>query len=210
VLADEAVGDAPLAISWGWRGPGASHNSVHHLAHLERYREATGFDVASAGSVVEWGGGYGNLARIVWRLAEARGNEPTYTIVDTPLLCALQWLYLGTVFGEERVCVLEEADGAVREGCLNLVPVGVVERVELPAEVFVSTWALSESSVYAQDLAARRWFGGSAAEGSRLLLAAQEPSAELPDAGRVVELAAAAGAKVVAVPELAGNSYVFR
>jgi hypothetical protein len=200
-LPDPGVGDPPLA----WARFRASHNSVHHLTHLERYREATGFDAARAGSIVEWGGGYGNLARMVWRLAEVRGvARPTYTIIDTPLLCALQRLYLASVFGADRVRVLGDAGAGVAEGCFNIVPVGLVESVRPRGEIFISTWALSESSAHAQDRAAREWFGG------RLLLSAQGSSAELPDAGRIPVLAERAGAVVVPVAELPGNTYCFR
>jgi hypothetical protein len=202
LLPDEPVGDPPLA----WARFGASHNSVHHLTHVERYREATGVDAAAVSSVVEWGGGYGNLARLIARAAELRGQRPpTYWIVDTPLLCMLQWMYLRTVFGSARVQMIGNEGAAPREGAFNILPVGLVERVRPRGELFVSTWALSESSVYAQDLVARDWFGA-----GRLLLAAQESSAELPHARRVAELAAAAGARVIPVPELPGNCYCFK
>src|SRR5262245_6296047 len=45
VLPDEAAGDPPLAVL-RWR---ASHNSVHHLCHLERFRAATGVDPGGCG-----------------------------------------------------------------------------------------------------------------------------------------------------------------
>ncbi len=202
VLADPPAGSPPLA----WARFGASHNSVHHLSHLERYRDRTSHDPVSSPTVVEWGGGYGNLARIFILLAQARRRPlPTYTIIDTPLLCCLQWLYLSTVFGAPRVHVISAIDGDLRPGCINIVPVGLLSHFRPRAELFISTWALSESSAHAQNEVAGHWFGA-----RRLLLAFQESSEDLPDAGRIRGLAESAGAATTPVPELDRNQYAFR
>jgi hypothetical protein len=101
--------------------------------------------------------------------------------------------------------VVRSGRDGIRAGAFNIVPVGLVEAVRPRADLFISTWALSESSREAQDWVAGHWFGA-----QRLLLAFQESSADLPDAGRIRQCAEGAGAVVAAVPELAGNSYAFR
>ncbi|MEX2217732.1 MAG: hypothetical protein WD749_03150 [Phycisphaerales bacterium] len=206
VARDAAVGRPPLALA----SPPASHNTVHHLTHLARFAELSGADPATLDTVVEWGGGYGNLARLLatWRAAAGATRPLTYTIIDTPLFCALQWLYLSSVYGEPRVHVLRGAADAVRTGCFNLVPAGLARTLQPAlgrAGLFVSTWALSECSPAAQDWVAGHWFGA-----PRLLLAFQESTPDLPHAGRIRGLAQSAGARIDPLPHPPGNSYAIR
>jgi hypothetical protein len=101
--------------------------------------------------------------------------------------------------------VLAALDGEIRPSCFNILPLGLLEHLRPRGELFISTWALSESSVAAQDSVASHWFGA-----PRLLLASQESSAELPDAGRLPGLAKVAGASNVPVAEVPGSVYSFR
>jgi hypothetical protein len=205
ILAESPVGDPALALA----RPAASHNTVHHLMHLARFEEQTRVPLAGLSRIVEWGGGYGNLARLVsiWRLVRGADEPLTYTIIDTPLLIALQWLYLSSVLGEERVYIVRGVEDGPRDGAFNLVPAGLAEGLgpRLRADLFISTWALSESSRAAQDWVAGHWFGA-----DHLLLAFQESSQALPEAARVGDLARAAGAEVVPLPHPPGNFYAFR
>lgn len=155
-LAEDPVGDPPLT-------PGhdgtyvTSSNTVHHLHHLARFVGATGADLRELDTVVEWGGGYGNLAKVLTRL---RGAIPTYVIVDTPLFSCLQWLYLSSVLGPDRTQLLLGPRDRIREGRINLLPIGRLEGLRLEADLFVSTWALNESPRQVQDEVVRRgWLG---------------------------------------------------
>jgi hypothetical protein len=198
-LHEDYAGDPALAFP----RHRASANSVHQLYHLARYEEATGMRARDFPTVVEWGGGYGSLARIFRRLP---GGPQTYSIVDLPLLSCLQWLYLSTVLGPDEVRLLERSGDAIEDRKINLVPLGLAGP-ELPrGELFVSTWALSESSRNAQDaVVGWDWFAA-----TRLLLAHSQPSAELPDAGRVGELARAAGGVSERMDHPRDSFYVFR
>ena len=70
-------------------------------------------------------------------------------LVDTPLFGAVQWLYLSTLLGDE-VVVVDDPAVEVRAGQVNVVPVGLVPHLDLRVDLFVSTWALNESSQAAQ------------------------------------------------------------
>lgn len=70
--------------------PGRSGNIIHHAYHLCRLEEETGVDIAELGLIVEIGGGYGNLGRMVYQL----GFKGKYIIYDVPEFCALQDFYL--------------------------------------------------------------------------------------------------------------------
>lgn len=199
ILAEDSVG-SPTLLAPKYR---TSHNSVHHLYHLIRFEKGTGCRINQLTSVIEWGGGYGNLAKIFWR---ASNRQPTYTIIDTPLLTCLQWLYLATTLGENRVHLIEEPDQPVEEGKINLIPVAFLPHQKLQAELFISTWALSESSVYSQDwVIQKNWFSA-----KRLLLAYHDNYKELPDSERVAQAAFARGAQLEEIDFLPGNHYAFQ
>lgn len=177
-----------------------SHNTIHHLYHLVRYADATGCALNELVTIVEWGGGYGNLAKIFRRF---HGGEHTYVIIDLPLLSCLQWLYLATIFGVEEVVLILEPDRPIQPGKINILPVCYIDEVSISADLFVSTWALSESSFKAMDdVVARAWFGA-----RRLLLAYQKNSKLHPHAERVGALAAARGAVIEAIEFLPGSFY---
>ncbi len=179
-----------------------SHNSIHHLHHLARWSMVTGLSLERNKTVVEWGGGYGNLAKIYRRLAPGT----TYVIIDTPIFTCLQWLYLRTVLGEKEVHLIGASGPAIRKGRVNLISLGQLDRLKLKADLFISTWALSESATFAMNWVKRhKWFGAQS-----LLLAYQNSGRNLPDAGSLGLMAAAKGAKIEDISFLPGNHYAFK
>ncbi|WP_313673664.1 hypothetical protein [Mycolicibacterium sp.] len=91
------------------------------------------------------------------RAADLRGAP------DTPVFSAVQWLYLAVVFGEDAVVLHDRAPVRPAAGRINLVPVGLAADVEVDADLFISNWALNESTSAAQDdVLASGWFGASA------------------------------------------------
>ncbi|MFI9011585.1 hypothetical protein ACIGNX_30550 [Actinosynnema sp. NPDC053489] len=194
LLAEPPVGDPPVV-----RVPGTdvvtSSNTVHQLFHLLRYQETTGRRIDEADTVVEWGGGFGALLRL---LVALHGGSPTCVVFDTPIFSAVQWLYLSAVLGEDRVVLHDSAPVRPVPGRVNLVPIGLVGATEVDADLFISNWALNESLPAARrDVVDRRWFGA----GSLLLaMHAGDP---------FTEVVLAAGAKAVPLGEfLPGQQYL--
>jgi hypothetical protein len=131
-------------------------NSVHHLYHLARFESFRGEAIESVRSVVEFGGGYGNLARLFRNL----GDVSTYSVIDLPLFSCIQYVYLATVFGPETVRLVAEPGTEPSEGTIHLLPIPFLKSVLPEGELFVSTWALSESPAEAYEHVLRRdWFG---------------------------------------------------
>jgi hypothetical protein len=95
--------------------------TVHHLYHLLRFESATGIDPFSLKRIHEFGGGYGNIARIFSLL------NPTvsYSIHDLPAVAALQEWYL-----TETGCGGDWIDWRDITG---------------PVDLYISTWGLSEA-----------------------------------------------------------------
>jgi hypothetical protein len=171
LLAEDPVG-APPTVPVPDTDIRTSPNTVHQVHHLLRYEEATGHRIRDASTVVEWGGGFGSLMRLLVRL---HGGDPTCVVIDTPVFSALQWLYLSAVLGEDRVVLHHRAPVRPEPGRVNIVPIGLVQDLDVDADLFISNWALNESMPAAQrDVVARRWFG---AESLLLAMHAGDPFA---------------------------------
>ncbi len=151
-LLEDAVGEPPGLILPEL----SSANLVHHASDLVTFCSRANCDVRGLERVIEWGGGYGCMAKIVRRLS----NGSTYCIVDSAIMCAVQWLYLATIFGRDEVRVVRRGEG-VQEGKINLIPLAFLEEVDLRADLFLSTFALNESPFAGVDYVINRksWFG---------------------------------------------------
>lgn len=127
-----------------------SANRAHHANHLAYFSKATKKNIWESKLIVEWGGGYGNMARIIRKL----NPKITYVIIDLPELLALQYIYLSSV--ESRECVhVVAGDGSnhLELGKINLITQQLFLEL-LPStecDGFISTWAISESPKAAQE-----------------------------------------------------------
>lgn len=200
LLLEDYVGN-PLLVSNKYI---TSFNTIRQLYLLSLYFEKTEMNISSIKTVVEWGGGYGNMAKLFIRLKK---ESVTYVMTDTPLFCCLQWIYLSTVFGTRSVRLVTSAGDKIQKGKLNIIPVGLLDSFtnQLNADLFISTWGLSESSTYAQDFVAKRnWFGA-----EHIFLGFQKSSHNLPTAELVGKLASKKGATVEPLALLPNNSLAY-
>jgi len=116
-------------------------NSTHHLYHLMQFEQKTGRKIGSFESVVEFGGVYGNMAHIVRNIGACK----TYSIVDLLLFSCIQYVFLNTVTVNGRVAFYDEK--AKRDAKILLHPLFHADlSTTLRGELFLSTWALSEST----------------------------------------------------------------
>lgn len=179
-----------------------SHSSIHIFYHLLKFQDKARINLSQLGTVVEWGGGYGNMAKLFRRV----NTKATYIIIDTPLFSCIQWLYLATVFGDSAVNILHSIESRIEREKINLLPVCFLKCHDLNADVFIATWSLSESSKSAQDYVSSLNFF----DAKHLLLAYQESSHQLPDAGRLGDIAVTHGAVIEPIEFLPGNYYAFK
>ncbi|MBE7413995.1 MAG: hypothetical protein HS130_01680 [Deltaproteobacteria bacterium] len=178
----------------------AAINSIHHLHHLLQFERATGRKISSIKSIVEFGGGYGNMARI----AQNIGSFDRYSIIDLLLFSCIQYIFLCTSAGEGQVSF---SGHPIKNAKFTLHPISDPGSMgSLQGELFLSTWALSESTRAIYDwVDACDWFGA-----TNLLLAynlqwkpwqENELAASLRNKGwRVAE---------ETIPFLPGNFYFF-
>ena len=181
-----------------------SHNSLHHMYHILFFLDQTHQNIEAMPSVVEWGGGYGNFAKLWWRLKK---GPTTYTIIDTSLFCTIQWLYLSSVLGPSSVNLLQRKSDQIVEGKINLVPLALLNTTKIKGDLFVSTWGLSESMANAQDyvINRRRWFGA-----EHLLIGFQDSTKDLKHASRLGDLSKKNGAKVIDIKFIPNNHYAIK
>jgi hypothetical protein len=128
-----------------------STNSLGHLYYFARIMERTGPNLRS---VIEFGGGYGNLCRIFKTLLP----DSTYVIIDLPELLAVQFLFLRKTLGDAEVVLHKSPPSGFKEKSIHLVPAFFMEEIEFTPELFVSTFAISEATSAAQDLVIKKEF----------------------------------------------------
>lgn len=136
--------------SRGW-----SATTLGHAYYLARMIDLLGVGQQTAADVVmEFGGGYGNLCRI---FRQSLSNS-TYILVDLPEFLALQLMFLRLSLPSETIKFITGDGDALAEGAINLVPVGSWQRVDIKPDLFLSTFALSESPAPVQRAAVERRF----------------------------------------------------
>lgn len=135
---------------WSSEGPVfGSHNNIQQLAHVAQFEKVVPDLVRPR--VVEWGGGFGNMARLISQMY----NPASYEIVDLPYMNEIQRAYLDKA--EVNAATTSDPDQIS-----DMDGVGV----------FISTWALSECNRSAMEYVVERKFFGA----SHFLMAAQQPN----------------------------------
>lgn len=196
LLLEDYVGD-PLIVNNKYI---TSFNSIRQLFLLSLYLKKVKLLPDSFSTVFEWGGGYGNMAKLLMRMST---KPMTYILTDTPLFCCLQWLYLSTVLGSKKVHLVTSTNDKIKKGKVNIIAVGILDSFtyQIKADLFISTWGLSESSKFSQDFVAKRkWFGA-----KHIFLGYQKNSQNLPTAEYIGELAKKSGATFETLKILPNN-----
>lgn len=126
--------------------------SLGHLYYLARVLEKTPYSLKT---VVEFGAGYGPLARI----AMSTMKNMTYYIIDLPEICAVQYLYLVSALGYDRVKIHHSIPSEFEKNRIHLVPVYFIDKLELEdVDLFISNFAITESTLFTQNLISEKNF----------------------------------------------------
>jgi hypothetical protein len=112
--------------------------AIEHATHLFRFREATGAVFHDTDCIIEFGGGYGSMCRLI----HALGFRGTYIIFDLPHVLALQRYYLA-LHGIDAETSAGAASGVHLLSDLDLCA-RLIDRLRPPHLSAISTWALSE------------------------------------------------------------------
>jgi len=143
LLLEDYLG-APAVTDSEWM---TSANRAHLASHLAHYSDKAKTHLWDAGTVLEWGAGYGCMARLLRRMNPGL----TYIIVDLPELLALQYVYLCALEGASALNVATQPQGILK-GKINFIPYEslVAGKVVPSCDAFISTWAVTESPIEAQ------------------------------------------------------------
>ncbi len=158
-----------------------SANSVHHLNHLSLFEDKTKYNLKNIKNIVEWGGGYGNMAKILLRIKP----KITYNIIDLPIFIFIQAIYLSCIIGRDKINIVTEKNPIIKNNLINLIPLNkkILNNIDFhKPDIFISTWALSESNDFSQNLVERLDYFNS----KNLLIAHQTTSSSMPYASNIV------------------------
>jgi putative sugar O-methyltransferase len=158
-----------------------SANNIHLLNHLTKFKEKINFDFKDSKNIIEWGAGYGSMIKILFRM----NSNITYTLIDLPIFSFIQAVYLSNIFGKEKINLIINDNQAIAENKINIIPVNkkILSKINHPNyDVFISTWALSESNEYSQNFVQNSNYFNS----KYLLIAHQEKSKSIPFANNII------------------------
>lgn len=111
--------------------PASTGNTIHNVCHLAKFEEATGTRISDLDFVLEFGGGYGNLCRLM----RSAGFKGRYVIFDFRTIGAVQRYYL-------KACGVSNVEHVFEIGALDEAIAGFHGKT-----LFAATWSLSESPV---------------------------------------------------------------
>ncbi|MDR3646002.1 MAG: putative sugar O-methyltransferase [Candidatus Babeliales bacterium] len=128
-----------------------SVNTLGHLFYATKVLENVKTDPKR---IIEFGGGYGNLAHVFKQIYP----QSSILIFDIPASIALQYLFLKYTNHNAKIIILDEPVSDLQAGTIYLVPINLLEEFNIKADVFISTFAITESSQYIQNLAVKKKF----------------------------------------------------
>lgn len=143
VLEDSTFGNPNIMTKYKTTG-----NMIHHLYHLKRFEELTNKKLQDHTVILEWGGGYGNMCKLVRKLHP----NCVYIIVDLPIMNKVQKEYLSNTikYDSSDVCAVVNVVDETKEWditAVNLISVDLFTQFasNFVYDMFISTWAISES-----------------------------------------------------------------
>lgn len=134
---ESAIGRPDPCRAW----PETSWNLIHHAFALSHFERAAHRRVDEFGLIIEFGGGYGSMARLVWQL----GFRGHYVIYDLPELGAVQRYYLKSL-GFPASMAKRPHDGPMVSWATSPDDLASITAGRV-ADVFLATWSLSETPI---------------------------------------------------------------
>lgn len=126
-----------------WQYPQSSGNLIHHAYHIAQFEDKCGVPVNRMNFVLEFGGGYGSLCRLIYNL----GFAGRYIIFDLPAFSALQAFYLKSLglHVHSFDSFAEQTSGILCISDFDSLSRAVAKCVDASPSMFIATWSLSET-----------------------------------------------------------------
>lgn len=139
-------------IPWDCPDFNCSINSLQMLFYLSKILENR--DHSAIKIIVEFGGGFGALARVAKQIIP----NSTYFIIDLPELIALQYIYLKTSLPHTTILAHTTLPDQFEPNAFHLIPTYLLSEFNVNADVFVSTFAITETTLAAQNAVLEKKF----------------------------------------------------
>ena len=107
--------------------PESNENIIHQAHHIAQLLDKTGCKIEELDEIVEFGGGYGCMCRLFFRL----GFKGKYIIYDLPELLVLQEYFLSQTVGIQNITFVHDPN--------------MLEKQISGNNLFIATWSLSET-----------------------------------------------------------------
>lgn len=118
----------------------SSGNLVHHLYSLNEFLERSRKEIADMKTIFEFGGGYGSLCRLCYRL----GFKGSYIIFDLPEYSVLQSYFLRSLPLNLDVHMNEIKTG---KNSVSLISRKEDLKDLVPVDLWIGLWSISETPV---------------------------------------------------------------
>lgn len=131
-----------------------STNTLGHLYYAGIVLEQAQMHDINLDTIIEIGSGYGNLARIFKSLLP----NTTLILIDLPEFLFLQHLFLDLTLPNAEIIVHSEIPKSFKKSAIHLVPYCFLEQIYVEADLFISTFGLSETTHKMQSIIAEKQF----------------------------------------------------
>lgn len=131
-----------------------STNTLGHLFYVSKILEKAHAQEKTIKTIIEFGAGYGNLARVFKHILP----EATLILFDLPEFLALQYYFLKLTNNNIEIIMHTELPVSFKPGAIHLVPVYFLPTCTCTADIFVSTFALSEVTLKTQQIVIQKSF----------------------------------------------------
>ena len=129
--------------------------SVSTLGHLfSAAKSLEQFEDQNISTVVELGSGYGNLARIFKSILP----DVTLILIDIPEFLAIQYLFLHMTLPNTQIIMHSSIPESFTPKAIHLIPSCLIENLSIKTDLFISTFALSETAVPLQEAVINKGF----------------------------------------------------
>jgi len=117
-------------------------NTVHHAYHIAQLLKHTDININKLSTIFEFGGGYGNMCRLLFNL----GFKGNYTIFDLPIFSELQRYYLSSL----DLPIAPDDQNKIKK-TNNIILMSDTKNISDDLNnkgLFIGTWSISEVPLY--------------------------------------------------------------
>lgn len=129
-----------------------SANTLGHLYSAAKALEQ--FENPNIATIVELGSGYGNLARVFKSILP----DTTLFLIDIPEFLATQYLFLHMTLPNSEIIMHSSIPESFTSKAIHLIPSCLIDNLSIRADLFISTFALSETAIPLQETVINKRF----------------------------------------------------